>query len=527
MIAKAISKEVQSETRNARKVVGTVEIMTDLEIRPTGLDKAPLDTCPPEVTVAERSRVSVRWNEFLLLLWTGDLILTVLSLCGSLELRGMPPFKEPNIWLWCIVVSAIWTSAAFSLNSYSHTMVFSTTRSILNVTKCHILAWLVFEATPFLSPVLPVRRAEVLLPIVLGWPFLAIWRTFAAVIAARPQLGHRILLVGTKPGGDHLVEVLHSSLARQNSGLYQTLGLVELETAWSETDPEMPESEENGESLPLLGSATDLVAICTATKPDEIVLTEGLSEINPQLLSILLSCYEKGIQVSAASDLIEIISGKIPLRYANGDLRAVLPFLRPPAYRLFVLCKRIADVWVALIGLLFCLLVAPLVALVNLVFSPGPLLFSQVRVGAAGHTFKLYKFRSMIVDAEAKTGPVFASKNDSRIPFWGSILRKSRVDELPQFWNILKGDMSLIGPRPERPEFVESFTEKLPFYRARHSVRPGLTGWAQVRYPYGENFEDTVQKLQYDLYYVKHQSFYLDYLVFLQTFQVVLGLKGR
>lgn len=471
---------------------------------------------------SEQGRVSVRWNEFLVALWSGDLALTVLSLFLSLHLRGMPPLHEPHIVLWCIVVSAVWTSAAFSFNSYSHTMVFSTTRSILNVTKCHILAWLIFEATPFLSPVLPVRRAEILLPIVIGWPLLALWRAFAAALASRPQLGHRILLVGTPSAGSHLIEVLHSSLARKNSGLYQTIGLVLL-------NPDSLSVEEaSGEtSLPILGSTENLPALCDITKPDEIVLTEGLSEINPDLLNLLLVCYEKGIQVSAASDLIEIISGKIPLRYADGDLRAVLPFLRPPGYRLFILCKRVADILVALIGLFLCLTSVPVIALVNAIWNPGPLLFSQLRVGRAGHSFRLFKFRSMIVNAEAKTGPVFASKNDRRIPFWGSLLRRSRIDELPQFWNILKGDMSLIGPRPERPEFVESFTEKLPFYRARHSVRPGLTGWAQVRYPYGENFEDTVQKLQYDLYYVKHQSFYLDYLVFLQTFQVVLGLKGR
>ncbi len=500
--------------------------MVELELAPT-LEQGNTPDSSASLKRAERKgRVSVRWNEFLALLWLGDIGLTFLTLVVSLRLRDAASQQELQLGLWGTLISVIWTSAAFSVNSYEHHVVFSATRSVLNVTKCAILTWLTFQAIPFFSPLLPVRRLDILLPIVLGWPLLAVWRSFAAIIAARPQLGHRILLVGTPTAARHLVGVLQSSLARQNSGLYQTLGLVGISSEeTSEDTAELPEKMR--QALQLLGPYSDLARLCDETEPDEIVLTEGLSEIRPELLDVLLICHEKGIQVTAASDLVETISGKIPLRYAEGDLRAVLPFLRPPGYRLFILCKRVGDVAVAIVGLAFTALLMPIVALANLLFSRGPLFFSQTRTGRAGHPFRLYKFRSMIVNAEATTGPVMATKNDNRIPFWGSVLRKSRIDELPQFWNILKGDMSLIGPRPERPEFVASFTEKLPFYRARHSVRPGITGWAQVRYPYGENFDDTVQKLQYDLYYVKHQSFYLDYLVFLQTFQVVLGLRGQ
>lgn len=494
----------------------------------TELESPPVPACEQQavirqsVSVSEKTgRVSVRWNEFLSILWMGDILVNLAALGATLYLREVWTIQDTHYAVWCCLLSALWTSAGFSLNSYEHHIVFSATRSILNATKCTILTWLVFQSIPYLSPNLPIRRAEILLPIVLCWPMIAVWRYIAAVLAARPQLGHRILLVGNPVAAKHLVSVLHASLARHNSGLYQTIGLVGL------AQNNEANNELDIQGLPLLGAYPDLADLCEQTQPDEIVLTEGLSEIKPELLDVLLVCHEKGIQVSAASDLVETISGKIPLRYAEGDLRAVLPFLRPPGYRLFILSKRIADVLVALVGLAMTAILVPGIAVINLIWNPGPLLFSQVRTGKGGRAFRLYKFRSMIVNAEAATGPVMATKNDSRIPFWGSILRKSRIDELPQFWNILRGDMSLIGPRPERPEFVSSFTEKLPFYRARHSVRPGITGWAQVRYPYGENFEDTVQKLQYDLYYVKHQSFYLDYLVFLQTFQVVLGLRGQ
>jgi lipopolysaccharide/colanic/teichoic acid biosynthesis glycosyltransferase len=180
----------------------------------------------------------------------------------------------------------------------------------------------------------------------------------------------------------------------------------------------------------------------------------------------------------------------------------------------------------SLVAGLFLFLVGPIIALLIRLDSPGPIFYRQSRLGRGGQTFDLIKFRSMSVNAEKGTGAKWATKNDPRITRIGQILRRTRLDELPQILNILKGDIHLIGPRPERPEFTEQLEKEVPFYRARLAVKPGLTGWAQVKYRYGSSVDDTITKLQYDLYYIKHRSIMLNLLIILKTIGVVLSCKG-
>jgi exopolysaccharide biosynthesis polyprenyl glycosylphosphotransferase len=188
--------------------------------------------------------------------------------------------------------------------------------------------------------------------------------------------------------------------------------------------------------------------------------------------------------------------------------------------------KRTLDTVVAAFGLIvgspLFLLTAALVRL----SSPGPIIYSQTRVGQHSQPFTIYKFRSMAANAEAQTGAVWARKNDARVTPIGSFLRKTRLDELPQLWNVLRGDMSLVGPRPERPEFVTDLLKQIPFYGQRHVVKPGLTGWAQVSYTYGASVEDSLEKLQYDLFYIKHLNLPLDLFIILKTIKTVILRKG-
>jgi exopolysaccharide biosynthesis polyprenyl glycosylphosphotransferase len=180
------------------------------------------------------------------------------------------------------------------------------------------------------------------------------------------------------------------------------------------------------------------------------------------------------------------------------------------------------------LGILLVLPFLPIVAVLIKLTSPGPVLFRQRRVGERGREFTLIKFRTMCDNAEKETGPVWASENDPRITRLGALLRKIRIDEIPQLFNVLKGDMSFIGPRPERKEFVERLSEKIPYYGKRHFAKPGVTGWAQVKYPYGASDEDALEKLRYDLYYIKNYSFTLDLIIILETIKVVLfGRGGR
>jgi exopolysaccharide biosynthesis polyprenyl glycosylphosphotransferase len=186
---------------------------------------------------------------------------------------------------------------------------------------------------------------------------------------------------------------------------------------------------------------------------------------------------------------------------------------------------RLQVIYSMLLGVIGFILAAPVMVLVAIavkITSPGPILFRQKRVGLNGSTFTLYKFRSMVANAEAKTGAVWATRDDPRVTPLGRIMRRTRLDELPQLINVLRGEMSVIGPRPERPEFVATLSEQIPFYRQRHCVRPGLTGWAQINYKYGETIQDAITKLEYDLYYIKNLSPALDSYIVFHTVKVML-----
>ena len=232
----------------------------------------------------------------------------------------------------------------------------------------------------------------------------------------------------------------------------------------------------------------------------------------------LLDCLDAGVRVSEFTDFIEENYRRIPVEdiKANWLFSARLDLAHP-----YYGVKRILDVVVAAVGLVLSTPLILLSALAIRLEGPGPVFYSQVRVGRFNRPFRIYKLRTMRTDSETN-GAQWAKKNDSRITLVGKILRKTRLDELPQFWNVLKGEMSLIGPRPERPVFVDDLGEQLPFYLQRHLVKPGLTGWAQINYPYGASVEDSYNKLTYDFYYIKHASVALDLQIFLRTIGTVM-----
>jgi sugar transferase (PEP-CTERM system associated) len=247
-------------------------------------------------------------------------------------------------------------------------------------------------------------------------------------------------------------------------------------------------------------------------------------EDSPELYDVLLDCRLRGMAIEQAMDTYERLAGRVWVEglrpewivYGRG-------FRRPTAYRA---AKRALDLAAAVTLLVLTAPLLLLIALLIKIESPGPALFAQERVGHHGRTFTLYKFRSMRRDAESSSGPVWAGENDARITPLGRVLRKCRLDELPQIWNVLRGEMSFVGPRPERPYFVDLLRQQIPFYDLRHYVPPGITGWAQVSYPYGASVEDAYQKLQYDLYYGKHMSLRFDVEVLVKTVSVVLMGRG-
>jgi exopolysaccharide biosynthesis polyprenyl glycosylphosphotransferase len=222
--------------------------------------------------------------------------------------------------------------------------------------------------------------------------------------------------------------------------------------------------------------------------------------------------------------LYEMLAGRVATSHLGDHWYAALGYTRPDPLLLSV--KRGLDTLLAATMLVVAAPFMAAVAVMVKMTSPGPVLYSQERVGLHGRTFRLYKFRSMRSDAEKGIGPVWATKNDPRVTPLGRIMRKTRIDELPQLWNVLRGDMSLTGPRPERPVFVARFAETIPFYEKRLAVRPGLTGWAQVMHRYDESEEDVAVKLQYDLFYIKHWSLLLDLQIWIKTIATVLTGSG-
>jgi sugar transferase (PEP-CTERM system associated) len=273
----------------------------------------------------------------------------------------------------------------------------------------------------------------------------------------------------------------------------------------------------------ILGDENGLIATAIKERANKIVVS--LSERRGAFpLKDLLTCKFRGIDVVDAPSFYEHVTGKLLIEhitpswfiYSNG-------FRISPATRTL---KRTADILLSTVGLLLLSPLLPIIAVLIKLTSRGPVFFRQERVGEREKLFTLYKFRTMGNDAEKGTGAVWATENDPRVTPIGGFLRKSRLDEIPQLFNVLKGEMSMIGPRPERPEFVEKLKEIIPYYSKRHFVKPGVTGWAQIRYPYGASVEDAIEKLRFDLYYMKNISLSLELMIVFETIKVILFGRG-
>lgn len=329
-----------------------------------------------------------------------------------------------------------------------------------------------------------------------------------APVLPPPLQRRRCLLLGLSPLG---VELAGEIQRRPGLGI-ELVGYV--------TENGRPPAP-NG-ALPCVGSIGELDACVARTAADIAVVALQRRRYLP--VESLLRLRIAGLKVVEAQSLYEMVSGKIPLENLNPSWLVSSEGFRLNPWTLRV--QRVVSFLLAALGLLAALPFFLLIALAIRLDSSGPALFRQQRVGRAGRRFTLFKFRSMRADAERATGPVWAREQDDRVTRVGRLLRLSRLDELPQLWNVLRGEMSLVGPRPERPEFVEFLAEQVPYYNLRHCVRPGISGWAQVMYRYGATVEEQKEKLRYDLFYIKHFSLRLDLLILFKTVKVVLALRG-
>jgi len=273
------------------------------------------------------------------------------------------------------------------------------------------------------------------------------------------------------------------------------------------------------------GACADLPEIVEKYQAEEVILAIT-HEMNPGAVGGLMACFEQGIDILPVVSATERALGRIPIQHLGDRWLPSTFWASNPMPLFYEFFKRLLDLGAALI---LCVLTAPIILLAILgtrLTSEGPALYRQQRVGLHGKIFTIRKIRSMVDGAEAE-GARWASRKDPRITFLGKALRASRIDELPQLWNVLRGEMTLVGPRPERPEFVGQLEKEIPFYRARLAVRPGITGWAQVKYRYGNSVDDSRIKLEYDLYYIKNRSTLLDFIILAKTVRIVLAFKGQ
>ncbi len=363
---------------------------------------------------------------------------------------------------------------------------------------------LVLAGTEYWFPDLLLGRDVFLLGLLILTTALIGWRRTYAWLMARPILRERVYVLGSGKRAQRLVEALRSR---------PDLGLEVVGWAGATGDGSLTREQ--------LGS--QLLAMNEKGTIDHVIvaMNDGRGKMPiRELLDVRLS----GVKVDDATGLLEKISGKIEI-----DNLAPSRLVFTEGFRLndfFLFLRRIISIMLSLTGLIVCLPLIPFIALAIKISSPGPVFYHQKRVGQRGRIFTCYKFRTMRADAEADTGATWATDDDPRITGVGRVLRYLRFDEIPQMWNVLRGDMGFIGPRPERPEFVQRLSEQLPYYNLRHIIRPGITGWAQIRYKYGNTVEDAKQKLQYDLFYIKNMSIGLDFWIVVQTIKVILLGRG-
>lgn len=473
-----------------------------------------------------RALPSLRVCERRLLLAALDLLILNAALLVVLTLhpRLSNTVYEAHINpVWFLILSAMWIAVGQVLDVYDLAKAARATQSVYLAASAAIIACGAYLLVPFLTPRLASHRMYALILPGLAAAGIAAWRAAYTRAFTQSSFVQTALVIGAGQAGSALVHAISAFDAANNPSEpapgYRILGFID-------DDPAKQGRDIEGRRV--LGTRRDLMRLVRHLQPDElIVAVSDPDQIHDDLFQDILTCWESGIPVTTMFELYERLMARVPVEYAGRHLHAVLPVRYAPGFRLYLVARRALEVVIALVGCLAMLCLAPLVWVANRLWSPGDLFYRQERVGKGGRVFRIVKFRSMVMHAEKDCGAVWATRGDRRITPVGHVLRKARLDELPQFWNVLKGDMSLIGPRPERPEFVERLARELPFYRVRHAVSPGITGWAQVKYGYGASAEDALTKLQYDLYYIRHQGLFLDLLIILRSIQVVLGMRGQ
>lgn len=388
---------------------------------------------------------------------------------------------------------------------------------LINILFGTVTSFCLLSVVYYLFPEVMLGRGVLSISLAIFAMFQFCWHALYLVGNRNASFSRRVLILGTGDLAARIGQIISFKTSNFVLAGYASCDTIETTGYEGEISPVAVPQES------IVGDAKDLLATALEVRADLLVL--AIAERRGYFpVGDVLKCKMNNIQVMDAPSLYELVQEKLLLESITPNWLIFSQGFHRTG--LFSFCKRIVDIALSVTGLILTLPFFPIIALAIKLDSKGPVLFRQLRVGNREKQFMLYKFRSMRQDAELGSGAVWAAKNDTRVTCFGSFLRNSRIDEIPQLINVLKGNMSFVGPRPERPEFVEKLKQIIPYYSKRHFIRPGLTGWAQVRYPYGASVEDAVEKLRYDLYYVKNITPFLDTLIFFETIKVVLFGRG-
>lgn len=468
-------------------------------------------------TPKNRSWLQLRISERRLLLMAGDafsIVLAVYIALGVWAFVAEYPFTFefilPQVF-WFALLTIVWFILASANDFYDLQIASSLTASFQRLGLMQLQMLIVYLLIYFFSQPESLPRLFVIYYAVISFLLISIWRILNPALVGWKAFQRRALVVGTDWAAGEIIKTVMTD--RSNS--YSIIGIIGEEGELGETVADCE----------VIGDGNDVLRLITAHNISELIIS-STRDLSGETFQGVMDAYERGVAITPMPIIYERMTGRVPVKSVNDNWTVVLPIGQSNRLNPYPLLKRFMDITISILLLPPFFLIFPLIAIIIKLDSKGAIFYTQTRVGLNGRPFRMVKFRTMTQDAESKTGAVFAQKNDPRVTRFGNIMRKTRIDELPQLYNVIKGDMSLVGPRPERPEHVIRLEKKIPFYRTRHIIRPGVTGWAQVRYHYGSTDEDSMVKLQYDLYYIRHQSLGLDVNIIIRTVGKVLRMAG-
>lgn len=421
-----------------------------------------------------------------------------------------------EFWEWALILTIYLSvfATVFELYDLQKASKFYTV--FKNVVFTVSVTVLFFILTPYFTPELPDNRLQIVYFYLAVLLAMLIWRFSYIILISTPRFYKRVLIMGNFENMAHIAAQLQEA-----DPYYNIIGCVH------------SGGNLNGKKYGHAGTKlmefadSDLNNLLKENNIDELLISNLSPNGNKEIIhEELLELLRDGFPIKDYNQVYEEKTYRIPVAHLEADFYKFFPFSRNHQNKFYLFFLRLAEIFISLLGMMFAAFLIPIILVGNYFGNKGRLFYKQNRVGKNGKIFKIFKFRTMKHNSEPN-GAQWAQKNDVRITRFGKFMRRSRMDEFPQFYNILKGDMSLIGPRPERPCFVEELSKMIHFYDTRHVIKPGLTGWAQVMTEYGNSHAGSMEKLQYDLYYIKHRNFFLDITVLIRTLSTILFYRGQ